>query len=74
MIKLGGRVVETPMGSTIDSIREGGFWVCDRDRNCREVRGLWEAEEFLRERERERGFYYSYASQFQTVKDVQSNQ
>ena len=52
MIKLGGRVVETPMGSTIDSIRDGGFWVCDRDRNCREVRGLWEAEEFLRERER----------------------
>ena len=46
-------MVETPMGSTIDSIRDGGFWVCDRDRNCREVRGLWEAEEFLRERERE---------------------
>ena len=72
MIKLGGRVVETPMGSTVDSICEGGFWVCDRDRNCREVRGLWEAEEFLRERER--GFDYPYASQFQTVKDVQSNQ
>ena len=72
MIKLGGRVVETPMGSTIDSICDGGFWVCDRDRNCREVRGLWEAEEFLRERER--GFDYPYASQFQTVTDVQSNQ
>ena len=72
MIKLGGRVVETPMGSTIDSIRDGGFWGCDRDRNCREVRGLWEAEEFLRERER--GFDYPYASQFQTVTDVQSNQ
>ena len=41
-------------------------------RNCREVRGLWEAEEFLRERER--GFDYPYASQFQTVTDVQSNQ
>ena len=72
MTKLEGRVVETPMGSTIDSIRDGGFWVCDRDRNCQEVRGLWEAEEFLRERER--GFVDPYASQCQTVKDVQSNQ
>ena len=72
MIKLGGRVVETPMGSTIYSIRDGGFGVCDRDRNCREVRGLWEAEEFLREREW--GFDYPYASQFQTVTDVQSHQ
>ena len=47
-----GRVVETPMGSTIDSLQGGGYWVCDRDRNCREVTGLWEAEEYLRERER----------------------
>ena len=60
MIKLDGRVVETPMGSTIDSIRDGGYWVCDRDHNCREVRGLWEAEEYLRERER--GFDYLYAT------------
>ena len=72
MIKLGGRVVETPMGSTIDSIRDGGFWVCDRDRNCREVRGLWEAEEFLRERGR--GFDYPYASQFHAVQDFNNNQ
>ena len=40
------------MGSTIDSLQAGGYWVCDRDRNCRQVTGLWEAEEYLRERER----------------------
>ena len=39
------------MGSTIDAIRDGGYWVCDRNQNCREVKGLWEAEEYLRERE-----------------------
>ena len=50
-MQLTGRVVETPMGSTIDSLQGGGYWVCDRDRNCREVTGLWEAEEYLRERE-----------------------
>ena len=51
-VNLMGRVVETPMGSTIDSVRGGGYWVCDRDRNCRETTDLWEAEEFVRERER----------------------
>ena len=51
-MKFTGRVVETPMGSTIDSLQAGGDWVCDRDRNCRQVTGLWEAEEYLRERER----------------------
>ena len=51
-MNLMGRVVETPMGSTIDSLRGGGYWVCDRDRNCREMPGLWEAEEYLRGRER----------------------
>ena len=51
-MNLMGRVVEPPMGSTIDSLRGGGYWVCDRDRNCREMPGLWEAEEYLRERER----------------------
>ena len=51
-MNLMGRVVETPMGSTIDSLRGGGYWVCDRDQNCREMPGLWEAEEYLRERER----------------------
>ena len=51
-MNLMGRVVETPMGSTIDSVRGGGYWVCDRDRNCREMTGLWEAEEYIRELER----------------------
>jgi hypothetical protein len=68
MIKLDGRVVETPMGSTIDSIRDGGYWVCDRDHNGREVRGLWEAEEHRRERER--GFDYPYAT---NIRPVQSS-
>ena len=52
MIRLDRRVVETPMGSTIDAIQGGGYWICDRDHNCREVQGLWEAEEFVREREK----------------------
>ena len=68
MIRLGSRVEETPMGSTIDSIGDRGLWVCDRDRNCREVRGLWEAEEFLRERER--GFDNPYASRLHITQDV----
>ena len=51
MTQFSGRVVQTPMGSTIDAIRDGGYWVCDRYQNCREVKGLWEAEEYLRERE-----------------------
>lgn len=50
------------------SIRDGGFWVCDRDRNCREIRGLWEADESLRERER--GFDDPYASKFHAVEPV----
>ena len=65
MTQFSGRVVQTPMGSTIDAIRDGGYWVCDRDRNCREVAGLWEANEYLRERER--GFDYPYASSFKPV-------
>ena len=36
-MKFTGRVVETPMGSTIDSLQAGGYWVGDRDRNCRQV-------------------------------------
>ena len=52
MIRLDRRVVETPMGSTIDAIQGGGYWICDRDHNCRKVQGLWEAEEFVREREK----------------------
>ena len=68
MIKLGGRVVETPMASNLNSICDDCFWVCDRDVSCREVRGLWEAKEFLRERER--GFDNPYASQIHTTQDV----
>lgn len=55
MIRLDRRIVETPMGSTIDAIQGGGYWICDRDHNCRKVQGLWEAEEFVREREKGSG-------------------
>ena len=61
------RVLETPMGSTIDVLNDGGYWVCDRDQNCREVCGLWEAEEFLREHEK--GFDYPYSGDFRAVND-----
>ena len=29
----------------------GHYWVCDQEQNCREISGLWEAEEYIRERE-----------------------
>lgn len=61
-MKLAQRVVETPMGSTIDAIADGGFWVCDRDHNCREVRVLWEADALLRQHEQ--GFDYPYGTAF----------
>ena len=64
-IQPNARVVQTPMGSTIDALNDGGYWVCDREQNCREVRGLWEAEEFLREREK--GFDYPFSSDFRSV-------
>ena len=60
MVQLDERVVETPIASTIDTICAGGYWVCDLNRNCREVSGLWEANVNLREREN--GFDDPYAS------------
>ena len=62
MPKIKYRLVETPMGSTIDSLCEGGYLVCDRDHNCREVLKLWEADDCLREQEI--GFDYPYATNF----------
>ena len=45
------RVAHTPLGHTIDVMENGHYWVCDQNHNCREISGLWEAEEFIRERE-----------------------
>ena len=51
-MNLMGRVAEIPMRSTIDSVRGCGYLVCDRDHNCREMTGLREEEESVRERQR----------------------
>ena len=66
MPKIKYRLVETPMGSTIDSLCEGGYLVCDRDHNCREVLKLWEADDCLREQEN--GFDYPYATNFRPAR------
>ena len=66
MSKFKHRLVETPMGSTIDSLCEGGYLVCDRDHNCREVLKLWEADDYLREQEN--GFDYPYATNFRPAR------
>ena len=66
MLKVNDRLVETPMGSTIDSLSEGGYLVCDRDHNCREVLKLWEADYCLREQEN--GFDYPYATNFRPAR------
>ena len=66
MPKVKHRLVETPMGSTIDSLSEGGYLVCDRDHNCREVLKLWEADDCLREQEN--GFDYPYATNFRPAR------
>ena len=62
MLKVNDHLVETPMGSTIDSLSEGGYLGYDRDHNCREVIKLWEADYCLREQEN--GFDYPYATNF----------
>ena len=66
MPKVKHRLVETPMGSTIDSLSEGGYLVCDRDFNCRVVSRLWEADYCLREQEN--GFDYPYATNFRPAR------
>ena len=54
------------MGSTIDSLCEGGYLVCDRDHNCRELLKLWEADDYLRGQEN--GFDYLYATNFRPAR------
>ena len=48
---MSSRIAHTPLGHTIDAMDNGHYWVCDRDHNCREISGLWEAEEYIREME-----------------------
>ena len=46
-----GRVVSTPMGSSIEALGQGRYRVCDSARHCRDVEGLWSAGELVREME-----------------------
>ena len=45
-------VVATPRGSTIEAIGHGTYRVCDVTHHCREVDGLWQAQELLQQAER----------------------
>ena len=51
MTTMTASIAHTPLGHTIDVMDNGHYWVCDQDQNCREISGLWEAEEYIRERE-----------------------
>jgi hypothetical protein len=37
----------TPRGSSIEAIGPDTYRVCDRSRHCREVKGLWEAQQLV---------------------------
>ena len=45
-------VAATPRGSTIEAMGHGTYRVCDLNRHCREVTGLWQAQELLQQAER----------------------
>ncbi|WP_255445850.1 hypothetical protein [Synechococcus sp. RS9907] len=40
-----------PRGSLIERLETGVYRICDRDHHCREVQGLWQARELVRELE-----------------------
>ena len=44
-------VAATPRGSTIEAVGPGTYRVCDISRHCREVNGLWQAQELLQHAE-----------------------
>ena len=44
-------VVSTPLGSSIEALGDGLYRVCDAERHCKNVRGLWPAGELVREME-----------------------
>jgi hypothetical protein len=45
-------VAHTPRGSTIEAMGNNTYRVCDRNRHCRQVTGLWQAQEVLQKAER----------------------
>lgn len=48
---MGFAVARTPRGSLIVRLESGVYRICDRDHRCREVQGLWQARELVRELE-----------------------
>lgn len=44
-------VVSTPLGSSIEALGDGLYRVCDAEKHCRNVSGLWPAGELVREME-----------------------
>lgn len=45
-------VASTPRGSTIEAMGTGTYRVCDISQHCREVDGLWQAQQLLQKAER----------------------
>ncbi len=41
----------TPRGSTIEALGNNHYRVCDRGHHCRQVQGLWQAQELVHEAE-----------------------
>ena len=51
MRSMGFAVARTSRGSLIERLETGVYRICDRDHHCREVQGLWQARELVRELE-----------------------
>jgi hypothetical protein len=47
----GPLVATTPKGSTIERTGPNRYRICDAGRHCREVDGLWEAQQLVRRAE-----------------------
>jgi hypothetical protein len=44
-------VASTPRGSTIEALGQELYRVCDHSRHCRQVNGLWQAQELVHQAE-----------------------
>jgi hypothetical protein len=44
-------VASTPRGSTIEALGQELYRVCDQSHHCRQVSGLWEAQELVHQAE-----------------------
>lgn len=40
-------IAQTPRGSTIEAVAENTYRVCDYSHHCRQVTGLWQAQELV---------------------------